>query len=240
MIIDKQRDRIRKTPLLMGFMILSILIMGGIFVSALDYGTGKEGENFSILQICDDATYITLSTITLPNKTSPLIINANMTSLGGGAFQYNFSQTNNSGTYDACGISDGCDKTFCRHFIINPAGVESSDSRTAVVGRAVWFLFAISIILFIAFLFVKSKPSVKWTFFLISMMFFLQAISILFTGMQDEVVNPKIEGYFSFLATSSFILFWFAFGILAVLWIITTFQTILFNKAQKKREKYGG
>jgi hypothetical protein len=72
------------------------------------------------------------------------------------------------------------------------------------------------------------------------MMFFLQAVSILFTGMQDEVVNPKIEGYFSFLATSSFILFWFAFGILGVLWIVTTFQTILFNKKQKQKEQFGG
>jgi hypothetical protein len=128
---------------------------------------------------------------------------------------------------------------YTHDFEVTPNGKIQTETTTTVIGRAVWFLFIISAILFIAFLFVPSNPTVKWTFFIVSMMFFLQAVSILYTGMLDEVVNPKIEGYFSFLAASSFILFWFAFGILAVLWIVTTFQTILFNKKQKDAAKYG-
>jgi len=127
---------------------------------------------------------------------------------------------------------------YAHDFEVTPKGIVPTISRTQTATRSIYFLFAISILLFIAFLFVKSKPPVKWTYFLISMMFFLQSISILYTALVDEVVNPKIEGYFSFLASASFILFWFAFGILAVLWFLTTLQTLLLKQRQKKQESY--
>ena len=241
----KNKDKhLKKTPLLLGLIIFFMLITGGI-VSAMTcdgtmLGTFKQGTNINLRQVCDSCTYVTLSSVTFPNSTT-ITIDTNMTKEGVD-YNYTFINTSTSGEYyySVFGDKDGsiATETFC--FEINPTGITSSDSKTAVIGRAVWFLFAISLVLFIAFLFVKSKPPIKWTFFLFSIMFFLQAVSILFVGMQDEVVNPKIESYFSFLATSSFILFWFAFGILAVMWIITTFQTILFKKQQRKKEQFGG
>jgi hypothetical protein len=121
---------------------------------------------------------------------------------------------------------------------ITSSGLEQNISRTQTITRSIYFLFIISIILFLAFLFVPSKPTVKWTYFLISIMFLLQSVNILYVGMLDEVINPRIEQFFSFLATSSFILFWFAMGLLIVMWILSTLQTILFNKKQKQQEKY--
>ncbi len=92
------------------------------FISALDeQGVGKEGENFTFIQTCDDATYITLSTIQYPNRTVQ-IINENMTSMGGGAYQYNFTDVVNGRT-DITGISDGCTKTFATFFEVTPSGI---------------------------------------------------------------------------------------------------------------------
>ena len=217
--------------------LLGLFIIGNVF--ALDsLGTGKQGTNFTIIQTCDDATYITLDGVLYPDKTYQEL-NVNMTSSASGTYLYNFTNTSQSGRYDISGTSDGCEGTFTYYFEVTPTGIENTESRTTAIGRAVWFLFGIALILLIAFLFINSKPPIKWTFFIISIMFFLQAVTILFTGLQDEVVNPKIENYFSFFASASFILFWFAFGILAILWILTTLQTILFKRQQKKEEKYG-
>ena len=126
------------------------------------------------------------------------------------------------------------------YYEVTPTGIEPTESRTQTMTRSIYFLFIVSIILFLGFLFVKTSPPVKWTFFLVALMFFLQSITILYTGMIDEVINPSIEGYFSFLATASFILFWFAFGILAVMWFLTTLQTLLFNKNQRNLQRFGG
>lgn len=216
-------------------MFLGLFLIGNVF--ALDtIGTFKKNETINFCQICYDATYISIS-IKYPNSTIALL-NDNLTSFGNGLFCDYFNLTENNGRYNVLGISDGCDKTFVTYFYINPTGIESSDANNSIVSLAIWFLFIIAIILFMGFLFVPSKPPVKWTFFLISMMFLLQAITILYTGMQNEVVGTNIENYFSFLASASFILFWFAMGLLVVLWILTSLQTLLLNKKQKQQEKY--
>ncbi len=101
------------------------------FASALDnQGVGKQGENFTFIQTCDDATYITLSTIQYPNRTVQ-IINENMTSMGGGAFQYNFTDVVNGRT-DITGISDGCTKTFATFFIITPSGMSITSGSSMI------------------------------------------------------------------------------------------------------------
>ena len=102
-----------------------LVLFIGIFllscISALDeQGVGKEGENFTFIQTCEDATYITLSTIQYPNR-SVEIINTNMTSMGGGSYQYYFTDIL-TGRYDMTGISDGCTNTFATYFEVTPSG----------------------------------------------------------------------------------------------------------------------
>lgn len=124
-------------------------------------------------------------------------------------------------------------------FLANPTGIESNESRSVAVSRGIYILFAISLILFIAFLFIKQKPPVKWTLFLLSIMFFLPAMNILFVEMQDQVVNPNIENFFSFFTAASFYMFWFAFGLLAVMWFLTLLQTLIMRNKIAKGLKYG-
>jgi len=104
--------------------IMAILI--GVFlicsVSALDdLGRFKRGESVRITQVCEDATYINISSITYPDSTIA-IANINMTSAGSGEFYYDFNATSYNGRYDVRGISDGCEKTFATYFDITQNG----------------------------------------------------------------------------------------------------------------------
>ena len=103
-------------------LIFGIILFSMTSVLALDsQGTFQQYEEVRIAQVCNDATYITISSIAYPNSTvavSPI----NMTSAGSGEFYYLFNLTNDYGRYDVRGISDGCEKTFATYFEITPFG----------------------------------------------------------------------------------------------------------------------
>jgi len=139
-------------------LILMIVICLISFTSALDnQGVGKEGENFTFIQICDDATYITLSSIQYPNRTVE-IINENMSSMGGGIFQYNFTDMVN-GRHDPTGISDGCEKTFATYFIINPTGTILTNGEAILFG---FIILLIGIFLFFSIMGVSKASEGSW------------------------------------------------------------------------------
>lgn len=118
-----ENKTIHKSVWLMGLIIGFMLITGGV-VSALDgLGTYQQGKTINISQVCSDATYITISSITNPD-TATIVSNVNMTSTGSGRFYYTLvnTSTNRIGRYDILGISDGCDKTFATYFEVTPSG----------------------------------------------------------------------------------------------------------------------
>jgi len=130
--------------------LLMLLFMGMFLInltSALDsQGVGKEGDNFTFIQTCDDATYITLSTIQYPNRTVQ-IINENMSDMGGKSYQYNFTDTV-TGRYDITGISDGCTNTFATYFEVTYSGKVMSSSNAILyvpIYLLLGFLFVITI-----------------------------------------------------------------------------------------------
>lgn len=128
-------------------------------IVALDsWGTGKQDANFTINQICNDASYITFSTIQYPDK-SVQTINTNMTFVSGGSFQYNFSNTSQLGRYDVCGISDGCENTFCSYFEINMPGVELTEAKAKVYVA----LLVIVVLLFVFCLWLYFRVGGKYT-----------------------------------------------------------------------------
>lgn len=120
--------------------------------ATIDSGTGKPGQTFTISQICEDATFITLSSIQYPNRSTE-IINTNMSSVGGGSFQYNFTTTNDIGRYDYCGISDGCGKSFCSYFEITNSGIILSNAESILYLG----LIIINLLLFSFFLYWTIK-----------------------------------------------------------------------------------
>jgi len=126
-IFDKKVEQSSTKQKLMKNKILMVIMFGAILFSmtsvlALDsQGTFKQTEEVRITQVCSDATYITISSITYPNSTVATSA-INMTSVGSGEFYYPFNLTNEFGRYDVRGISDGCEKTFATYFEITPFG----------------------------------------------------------------------------------------------------------------------
>jgi hypothetical protein len=82
-------------------------------------GCKQVNEQITFCQVCQDATYITLSSITSPASIQQ--INANMTAQGVGQFCYNYTPTE-MGRYDLIGISDGCEKSFATYTEVTYTG----------------------------------------------------------------------------------------------------------------------
>jgi len=222
-------------------LLLGVFLVSMISASQSFLGTFKQNDCIDLTQTCASCSYNNITSIIYPNGTKILFApEQNMSKTG---TEYLFNTCNYSaltGNYKVNGHGDlaGTDTVWNYGYSITPSGIAPSESRTQAMTRSIYFLFIPAILLFIAFLFVQAKPPVKWSFLLLSIMFFLQTINILFVGLQEEVINPKIEGYFSFLTTASFILFWFAFGLMAIMWFLTFFQTMLLKKNKRTMEKY--
>lgn len=109
--------------------IFLILLVGIFFIACLTQinagkltlGTFKQNENVRIVQVCDDATYVNISSVSYPNG-SVALSETKMNPIGSGEFYYDFSNTLELGTYDVRGISDGCENTFTFYFDITPSG----------------------------------------------------------------------------------------------------------------------
>ena len=195
----------------------------------------------NVLSLCSASASCNI-TINYPNS-SILINNEETTNLNNGKFQItlNSSQTNTNGEHQGwVGCSDGT-LNSSTNFIyeINPTGIRPSEQKTTSISRAIYFTLILGILFFIGFLFVKNKSPIKWTFFIFAIFFFLITLNILFVGIQDEVVNPKLESFFDSFTAISFIIYWFLAGILAIMWFLTFLQTWLLRKNQQNFQKFG-
>lgn len=200
---------------LIGTLIFLLAVFGMAMVSgSLDYqGVGIQDNNFTLTQVCSDATYINITTIQLPNR-EIISLNQNMLSLGSGSFAYNFSETNQVGRYDVCGVSDGCNSEFCFYFLINKRGkeIESSEAIIYIVlAIGVFILFALSFYFMIATPYsnkVNEKGAViqitklkyvKLGFILLTWVLLTWFLNILI-GLSDNFVNLTLYyGFFGFI-----------------------------------------
>ena len=180
--------------------ILITLIFGMLLLAPVmaldDQGFGKQNENFTFSQPCNEATFITLDIILLPDKKS-LTINQNMTFISGGTFQFNITDTSQLGRYDVMGISDGCENTFATFFTITTTGFELETAE----GNIYIVVLIATFILFLAFLFpaIKLPYSNK-------------------TDNEGAVVSITKAKYLKLLSI------WFAYGFL--MWFLQTLNSI--------------
>jgi len=179
-------------------------------------------------------------TIYYPNNT--LMVDFQPMTNNGSFYNYTidstFTGTKGIYNYDILCSNGELNSTQSYDFLINLGGVEPSTSRTDTTTRNIIIFFGLAIFCFIGFIFTKKFP-VKASLFLIMIWFILMGLSISFISLQDEVVNPTIESFFSSFLAISFIANWFIFSFIMIIWTITFFVSIFdFNK-QKKREKYG-
>jgi len=113
--------------------LLTLILLIGFGTAQLEsLGTFKQNDAIRITQVCSDATYINISSISYPNS-SVAISGIEMTSSGNGEFYYNFNSATELGRYDVRGISDGCENTFAVYFDVTPNGEEKPDGIVIVI-----------------------------------------------------------------------------------------------------------
>ena len=120
--------------------LLMLLVVPG--VSALDsLGTFKLGDTVRIAQVCADATYINISSITYPDS---VIAEQNIAMIpsGNGEFYLNYKKTTKLGRYDVRGVSDGCQNTFATYFEITGLGVKTNQ----IPFQLIFAIFGIALI----------------------------------------------------------------------------------------------
>lgn len=132
-----------------------ILIMMGIFLIGLtsaqldSLGTFKQNSEVRIAQVCQDATYINISSISYPNGTVA-VSGIQMTSAGSGEYYYDFTDTSLLGRYDVRGISDGCEKTFATYFEVTLNGNKPAEGIVVVIFTIIFILiFGFGLIYFL-------------------------------------------------------------------------------------------
>ena len=176
-------------------------------------------------------------------NSTPILRNNIASNIKEGEFEKNLSkiQTAKTGEYKlsmTCydGGTNGSQITF---YEINPSGIRSSQERTNTISRGVYFMLIIAVLLFLAFLLIGSSVPVKWTYFALSIMFFLISINLIFTSLQDETINPKLETFFSSFTAISWYFYWFIAGILILIWGFTFINTWIYKKNLANAKKYG-
>lgn len=182
------------------------------------------------------------ATINYPNG-SVMLANREMTFNTGGIFNLTINETlpDISGEYHStmkCG--DAVDFGFSTFIMeINPTGIRPTEERTQATTRSMYFFFAFSLIFFIGFLFTKGKMPMKLTFIGVALILAMIAMNILFVSIQDEVVNPRLEGLFEGLTVISWVMYWGVGMFLAILWIFTFLNTWMYKKQLEHARKFG-
>lgn len=185
---------------------LLTIFMFGIFMISLasavnTLGTFEQDQVARLKQVCNDATYINISTVTYPNG-SVAISNIGMTSVGNGEFAYNFTKTSTVGEYYFSGISDGCDLTFGVKFLVTPSGTSPDSIDPFVI---VVFIFAAGLFFLIGNTFDKGKWMIKLSMQLLSMWCLVLSASMfkIMVGTSPALILVSNSFYIITIAISS-------------------------------------
>lgn len=224
--------------------LLLLLMFGIVFLNFISASprTYQQGENITLSQTCDDCTYINVTKITLGNETV-LEMNTPMTSDSTGhEFTYilNDTYTSSLGTYTISGFGDDSDETTWNYnFEVTSTGDSFSTAGSIVLLLAVGLFLLLGTFLFTGFTNKEKKVAIKWTYFLGSFMSFLAAINFISIFIGSASSNSRVVNFFDSFTGIMFILFWFAFGMVALIWGISFIQTWLYKKNMKQLQKFG-
>jgi hypothetical protein len=227
--------------LMFGMFLISLFLIS--LVSAdCSIPSSKLGDTIELTQTCANCSYVNLTKVVYPNQTIDLLGQYSMQENG---TNYNYSYiTNTVGNYyyTTQGDLNGITTTQTCSFVVTSSGKEINSGNSLMIFLGTGFFLILGILCFVAFF--RSNGNigislpVRWTFFIFGFIFFLASINLISATIPDSLINENVLDFFdSFTAISTY-LFWFSFGILGVMWIITTFQTILFKNKMKKEESY--
>ncbi len=229
------------------FLIMSAMSMSIIVVAETEFFVQKS-DAYDLKFNCENAGALcssaTACNVTITDINSSVIVdNQATTNLNNGLFNITLtaSQNNVSGEYNvrASCIDGGFNGTTLFVYEVNPTGIRPSDQRSSALTRGVWFFFIIALLLMIAFFLREFPPPVKWTIFVVSVVFFVLALNTIAIDMQDQVVNPRLDNFFDGMRIVSIWFYYFVAFLLGLIWILTLFNTWIFRKNQQNLERYG-
>lgn len=216
---------------------LALLLVPNIFAEVQTLGTFEKGKCIELLQTCSNCTYNNISSISYPNSTQAL--NQSLMTKIGTKYNYTFCNTNTSGQYIVNGFGDidGSVTVWAYDFIINPTGIESTQMRTDSTSRAIWIIFIMAIAFFVSFL-ILQNPSVRYTFLVVSMIFTVITLNLIFVTLTNEVTDTNILSLFDTISAASFYFYWFGAGIIFIIWVLTLLNTIYERFSKQRYDKF--
>lgn len=225
------------------YLLIFVCLVSINFVSSSSDLTFKQDEfvNFSFVCLDTELNYCNSSTTCLisiiaPNGTAPI----SNESLNFSPTSFNFIfPTVDLGTHDWLVICQGLNSARSEgDYMITTSGSSITEGNSLTLSLAVIFFMIISILLFINFIRVTEKAQIKWTSFLLGFIFMLAALNLISLILLDSIVSPGITSFIDFFIASSFYMYWLAFGLLAVVWIFTIINTVLFKQKIKNEQMF--
>ena len=202
-------------------------------------GIFARNQTISLWQHCDNCSFVNLTSIKYPNSTVG-VFDVFMTKSGFN-YNYTFNTTEQLGKYyySVVGDKDGNNNGETFYFFITESGRTILEGSSAIIVIGIILFFLIGTLLFFGFMRSEGQFSVKSTFLIGSFIFFLAGLTLISSVIPDALTNEKLVQFFDTFTGIAFYLFWFAFGLIIIIWGLTFFQTIMFNKSQKNMGKYG-
>jgi hypothetical protein len=150
-----------------------------MYATTLDsFGTFEKNTTVRITQVCADASYINISSVSYPNS-SVAVSNIEMISVGSGEFYYDFDSTNDLDKYDVRGISDGCLKTFATSFYITENGKENPTENVIIFFSIIFMIFIGG---FVTLLLYTIFKMFEWDFYAKELIINISSYFLLFTS----------------------------------------------------------
>ena len=214
-----------------------------VFVSAAQESLGvfESGICVNLLQTCDNCTYNNITSVTYPNSTYAL--NDVVMTKDGNEYNYTFCDTNTTGIYSVNGVGDldGQHTVWSYTLKITREGDDSTpESRTEAITRGVYFIMAISILFFIAFLLARdSAIPIRWTFFILFILFTTVGINIVAISISNHLGESGIRDIFDQVGAVAYYIYWFLGGLLLLIWVITTIATLADRRNMRLAEQVG-
>lgn len=215
--------------LLLLLIILSFIVIPLINASIFNLGTFEQNQNVTLIQTCSDCTYNNISSVEFPNGTIAVF---NQTMIRDDTkYTLLFRNSTTLGTYSVHGYGDpgGIKDDWNYFFDITSTGDAFSTAGAIVLWLAVALFIVFGLFLFTGFTNKENKLPIKFTYLLASFLSFIASINFISIFMGSATTNQRVVSFFDSFTSIMFILFWFAFGLVAIMWGLTFFQTLMFK-----------
>lgn len=176
-----------------------LLILALNVTSAQEVPTYQQGQSIQLTAVCDNCTFVNLTSVTFPNGSFALLGQFSMTK-NGTNYNFTFSNTNTLGTYKyvTCGDLNGvltCEDTISREFIITPSGTLFTNALSIPLFLPMVLMMLIALFFFFLTHYI-GKDEYKFTFLILGGIFLIFAISFGIIASREVLYGfPLLYGF---------------------------------------------